>query len=79
MNGTTEAPVQVKDHSLFNRICLCGLGLALLLQFTPCHAAEDSSTDMILINNVRLIDREGQTEDQTVNILIKEERLDIVS
>jgi len=33
----------------------------------------------ILIQNVRLIDRDGQTEDQIVNILIKEKNLDIVT
>ncbi len=32
-----------------------------------------------MVKNVRLIDREGQTQDQAVNILIKAERLEIVT
>jgi len=79
MNGKCITLRHVKDRSIVGRLCLCGLGFLLLLQVTPCQAADDSNADTILIKNVRLIDREGQTEDQTVNILIKAERLEIVT
>jgi phosphate-selective porin OprO/OprP len=54
--------------------------LALLLVLTAAPgvvgAAEPES---ILIRNVRLIDRTGQTEDRRVNLLIKETKLHIVT
>ena len=40
------------------------------------QAAED---DTVLIRNVRMIDRDGNTEDQIVNILIKDKKLHIVT
>jgi hypothetical protein len=40
---------------------------------------EAAEAEKILIRNVRLISREGQTEVQSVNILIKETKLNIVT
>lgn len=54
--------------------------LALLVGLVPgLGVAEEATPEKILIRNVRLIDRRGRTQDQTVNILIKETKLHIVT
>jgi phosphate-selective porin OprO/OprP len=58
------------------RNALCVFLLMVLASFS---AAQVSAPETILICNVRLIDRDGKTEDQTVNILIKQKKLDIVT
>ena len=55
------------------------LGLFVVLFSVISLAQVPSDPNIILIKNVRLIDRDGKTEDQTVNILIINKRLDIVT
>jgi phosphate-selective porin OprO/OprP len=47
--------------------------------YAPCCMAQAADPESILIRNVRLIDRNGKTEDQIVNVLIKKTKLDIVT
>jgi len=78
MASRTAANTQVTAFR-FNQRRVSLLGLMILLLFTPVFAGDDSGRDTILIKNVLLIDREGQAEDRTVNILIRDMRLDIVT
>ena len=41
--------------------------------------ADAAVPEMVLIRNVRLIDRDGKAEDVTVSILIKDKKLDVVT
>ncbi len=60
---------------------MAGVGFLMLMVVTmPARgAAQQAEKENILIRNVRLIARDGQTEDQNVNLLIKETKLHIVT
>ena len=59
-----------------SKLPLCVQLLILVAGVRPVMASVDSTeADKILIQNVRLIDREGQTDDRSVNILIIEGEL----
>ena len=77
--ASRDVPSRPTRTVILERWSVTFLGLLILLLFTPCLAGDDSGRDTILIKNVRLIDREGQAEDRTVNILIRDMRLDIVT
>ena len=64
---------------LNRRILLIGFGLLILPVYPSNVVAEASAPDTILIKNVRLIDPVSAVEDHAVNILIKKNRIDIVS
>ncbi|MBW1818949.1 MAG: hypothetical protein JRJ60_17560 [Deltaproteobacteria bacterium] len=55
------------------------LAFSWMLMFSPGIAAQTVQPESILIRNVRLIDRDGKAEDKTVNILIKDKKLEVVS
>lgn len=57
---------------------LC-LGLLLGGWAVASAATQEPLPETILVKNVRLIDREGKTEDKTVNILIDKQRLKLVT
>jgi len=61
------------------RTLLVGLGFLVLLMHCSFLLAQESSPDTILIKNVRLIDPVSAAQDHAVNILIKKNRIDIVS
>jgi hypothetical protein len=64
---------------LARRILRAGL-LIVPLVLTPAPGAvKTAQPEKILIRNVRLIDREGQTEERTVSILIEVTKLDLVT
>jgi hypothetical protein len=50
------------------------MGLLWLLA-SPYLAAQEPGSRTVLIRNVRLIDRDGKTEDVVVSILITEPRI----
>jgi phosphate-selective porin OprO/OprP len=59
---------QIARVALFGVVLMPAIGLV-----------EARDTEKILIRNVRLIDRSGQTEDRLVNILVKETKLSIIT
>jgi len=65
--------------SAWLRMCGVSFGVLVLLMIAPCFADEDPKDEVILVKNARLIDREGKTKDQIVNILIKQKKLHIVT
>lgn len=62
------------------RLMVCmGLLIFVIVLMPALGTAKSSESENILIRNVRLIDRSGQAEDQSVNILIKETKLNIIT
>jgi phosphate-selective porin OprO/OprP len=57
------------------------LSVALLCLFVaqPAITAQEADPEIILIRNVRLVEREGQAEEEVVSILIKGDKLDVVT
>jgi phosphate-selective porin OprO/OprP len=61
------------------RTFLVGFGFLILLMCPSFSLAQEVSPETILIKNVRLLDPVSPAEDRAVNILIKENRIEIVS
>jgi len=64
---------------LLSQMVSVWLLLFLFTMISAIGAVQAAQPEKILIQNVRLIDREGKTEDQSLNILIKDANLDIVT
>ncbi len=56
--------------------------LAALLCLSPAQpflATQEEDPEIVLIRNVRLVEREGQAEEEVVSILIKDHKLEVVT
>lgn len=64
---------------LLLRRMICALAMLVCLPIPLLAAVQAAEQEDILIRNVRLIDRNGQAGDQTVNILIKAKKLYVIT
>jgi len=58
---------------------IASIGMVGALMASGVAAVEAEDVEFLLIRNVRLIDRSGQSEDRVVNILVEESKLEFIT